>query len=289
MLRPARSVLAVVALVALVSACTGDSDIEGDVAQPGEAPTPTPLPDCPADTVTGPDDWPFSVSEAISPTEFVADGTHYELHGITNDVETTLVDSMEEAFPGFDVGEPAGSATVVQVEFTADIGTALLRLDNEDEDDCWDVEIVADYNSSPDPLDDPIGGGESTDETGADDPVGPDVTPTQPTETPQEDPLEDLVTVGSGQITTFRGNFALGVTVCDLANRTVEAESTEGVLTVGPGDEETTVSVRWTYDDDVVISDDDAMILHLDDGSATFVAKGENDDGPEDLIVELTC
>lgn len=79
------------------------------------------------------------------------------------------------------------------------------------------------------------------------------------------------------------------MTVCDLANRTVEAESTEGVLTVGPGDEETTVSVRWTYDDDVVISDDDAMILHLDDGSATFVAKGENDDGPEDLIVELTC
>lgn len=290
----------------LVAACSGgarpafddEQSTDDDSFQPqiGDAPTPTPLPDCPADVVDRDTTWPYTVDPAVAPTEYLIDDLQYVVRGITNDPEAVLVNTMEGAFPGYEVGEPEGETTDILVDFTSDLGTASLFMADDDGDNCWDVELTADYIATPSAAADPggaTGDGTGDDDTGADDAI--DVgDPENDDEAAdgtndQVDPLDQVESVGVGEIITARGTFQLAVTTCGFDPVGIEAIAENGELFVEPGEEEGSVAVTWTYDDGVVITDAAGRILQLGDATGTFVADGVNEEGPETLLIELTC
>ncbi len=131
-------------------------------------------------------------------------------------------------------------------------------------DECWLVEIDAEYVQAP-PMMPPRSAG------------------------PVVDPLDELASVGNGDIITARGAYPLAVTQCDLPNLSIDAVSREGTLEITATEDPAVASVRWVYADGVEISDDGAIVLSLGPDTGSFVANGTSPDGPETLVIDITC
>jgi hypothetical protein len=188
----------------------------------------------------------------------------YRLVGFTTDAESTLADTLGVSFPDLESSEPKGSDSEVTVTFTGDAATAELRLVSTSTDGCWLVDVDAEYVQAPVVV--PSGS------------------------TPGAvDPLDDLASVGSGDIITGRGNYSLAVVSCDLSALAIEATALEGSLQVAASDDASAAAIRWVYADGVEISDDRAVVLSLGSDTASFVANGTSPDGPETLVIDITC
>lgn len=220
---------------------------------------------CDAEASPPASDWPFLVSESITVLDTSITGFQYAAVGVTDDVEGALIETMGLSFDGFDAGDPEGSDTEVSVTFTSDIGSAELKMSEIDTGGCWKVLLSAAYLQTPEPV----------------------VSASSETLTP--DPLDQLASVGTGEIITRQGTFPFVVTACNFSPLAIEATAREGTLTLRSGDNNAVI-VAWNYGDGgVQISDEDAKVLAIGATSGSFVANGSTPDGPETLIVEVTC
>lgn len=253
-------------LVTVDETLPGDGDAEPTVtaaADPADSLDLSSV-DCAADGIDLAAGWPFAVSDVVTVLATTNDVLRYRLVGVTTDAGATLADTLDVSFADYESGEPAGSDTDVTVEFTADAGTATLHLDSASTDGCWLVEIDAEYVQAPPPA-------------------------LTVSSAPVVDPLDDLASVGSGDIITGRGSYTLAVIECDLPALAIEATAREGNLQVSASDDPAVASVRWVYADGVEISDARAVVLSLGPETGSFVANGMGPDGPESLVIDITC
>jgi hypothetical protein len=281
--------LAAVALVGVLAACSsdgdqpsgdsgadvgesvdqtlpGDGDAEPTVTAAGDPADSIDLSsvDCAADGVELDAGWPYELADAVTVLATTNDLLRYRLVGFTTDAESTLADTLGVSFPDLESSEPKGSDSEVTVTFTGDAATAELRLVSTSTDGCWLVDVDAEYVQAPVVV--PSGS------------------------TPGAvDPLDDLASVGSGDIITGRGNYSLAVVSCDLSALAIEATAREGSLQVAASDDASAAAIRWVYADGVEISDDRAVVLSLGSDTASFVANGTSPDGPETLVIDITC
>lgn len=262
-------VLALVILVPLLSGGDGDGeDTSGTVPRPT-----TTLADCPAEAAEPPERWPLLLPTEVVITSFEASGNTYVATGITNDAERTLVRSMEETLSGFDFDEPEGEASDVIVDFASVDAEGSVIISDEDADACWDAVYTISFDGEPDASQlQAIGPPEEV----ASVEVDPEV-------------ASGLVDqVGGGSATTARGTFPLTATVCDLDPIAVEATSEEGTLAI-TGSTGGPVSLRWTYNDGVVVSDDAATTSIASATTALIIGNGSNDAGPETILAAIDC
>ncbi len=204
-------VVSTLALVAALGACSSDGDsssggsavdtsesVAGTLPGDGDAePSLTPAPDpaetidvasidCDAEGIDLEAGWPYEVADAVTVLATTNDTLRYRLVGITTDADSTLADTIDVSFADLESGEPEGSDDEVTVELTGDAGIAELRLDRTSTDECWLVEIDTTYVQAP-----PAPSSGSTGEV--------------------DDPLDELASVGSGNIITGRGAYPLAV------------------------------------------------------------------------------
>ena len=315
-------------LVVVISSCSGGNDRtatptttsapSGDVDADGSftaitgvvsAPTTIALPDCGGVAVAVPADWPIAVTDVIVATAASRDGDLFLVRGITNQPELALTATMENAFPGFDVGEPTGGDNDISVNFTAINGTGDLRMSDNDTDGCWDVELAGLFEPGAVPplseaTGNPADDGRSTEET--DQPDDGSVAPEAPensadgsenagvpavasTVAPPEviDPLDEINAVGTGEIVTGRSTYQIQVTRCSVEPLRIEAVAVGGTLSIegDPG----RVTATWTYDDGEVISSNEANVFGLNARGGSIIADGQNAEGPETIFVTFLC
>lgn len=265
--------LVVVLLLVLVPAF-GQDDGDDDEETNGTVPRPTTtLADCPAEPADPPEQWPLLAPDVVVITSYEVTGNDYVATGVTNDQERALVGSMEETLEGYTFDEPTGDVDEVVVEFRSLDAEGSVVLSDEDDDACWDVVYEIRFDGEPDAsqLQDV-----ASDDTVEVDPVDPDA----------DSGLLDPV--GGGTVTTARGSFPLTATVCELDPIAIEASTEVGDLVVtrtGSGP----VSLQFSYDDGVVVSDDDANASVSSSTNALIIGNGSNDEGPETILVEIDC
>jgi hypothetical protein len=253
-------------------------------------------------------DWPFDVVDLFVPVVATVDGLTYTAQGVTSDAEALLVTALNETFAGLDATEPDGGATDITVDFSDDNSTIALTMEDPDEDDCWDVVVVAEYVEQP-----PVR--QQTVNAPAPEVTTPDVAPSTPSNgsgTPEPgepptssdfdappdggvgdtvappDPLDEVGGAGGAEVIAGRGTFRVGITQCGVNPVDVQGVSSDGTLSM-TGTAPDDVSVTWTYPDGVVVEDDDARVIALTAAGGTIIAEGSNDEGPESIIVNLVC
>lgn len=263
-------VAAVLAVVA--SGCIGS----GDDPTVGSSPSPTIiLADCPVEPAEPPTDWPLALPSALLVSDYVVNGNAFLARGITNDPERLLIEVTEETLADFTSSEPDGGANDVVIVFESPNATGSLFMNDPDENDCWDVDLEIDFLTEPEPSefvqsdgDDAGGIGD-----GAEDPNGGSGL-AEPS--------------GSANITTARGTFPLLVETCQLQPMGITATAAEGDLVITQSASGETL-LTWTYTDGVTISDGAANPVVSSSDTALVVGNGQNADGPETVIVDVTC
>ena len=296
-MRPvARPMLLMVAVLALAAAsCTGSDD--GPTV--GSSPSPTiTLADCPVTPAETPSEWPLQLPRSLVASEYVVNGNAFLVRGITNDPERLLVEVTEETLADFETGEPDGGANDVVVVFQSSNATGSLFLSDPDENDCWDVDLEIDFLTAPEPSEFVQGGGAGSSDVGADDNAGAgddaDVGSSGDLDTDGgggsvDDGGSGLAeSPGVASVTTARGTFPLLVESCNLQPLAITATAAEGDLVISQADGGE-ATLTWTYTDGVVISDTTAKPIVSSSDTALIVGDGQNDEGPETVIVDINC
>jgi hypothetical protein len=289
----------VVAVLALAAAsCTGSDD--GPTV--GSSPSPTiTLADCPVTPAQVPSEWPLLLPRSLVVSEYAVNGNAFLARGITNDPERLLVEVTEETLADFVTGEPDGGANDVVVVFESSNATGSLFMSDPDENDCWDVDLEIDFLTTPEPSEFVQSGGGAAADNGDVAGVDPDGATggdgegnvegnggANPGDAGGVDDGGSGLAEASGDasITTARGTFPLLVESCQFQPLAITATAAEGDLIISQVGAET--SLTWTYADGVVISDTAAKPI-VSTGTALIVGDGQNNEGPETVIVDISC
>lgn len=262
---------AVVALLLLAAGCTEPESEGSDGPAVGSSVAPTiVLPDCPVDVAEEPSDWPLALPGVMVVSDYTVDDDLFRAEGVANDGETLLVQTMEETLQDYEVSEPDGGATDVVLAFQSETASGTMFMNDDDGDDCWDVEIEVGFFSGPE-LADFVENDDGTTET-----------------TTQSEASGLVESAGVGSVTTAQGAFNLFISQCQVEPVAIEASAPEGELTVVEVEGGDT-SLVWTYTDGDTIQDATSKLIVSSADAALIVADGENSEGPETVIVDVTC